>query len=105
LADKALEPIHRRNIKFYLAMYATCMATSNGYANPSAIQKIDITAMTDAFLESCYFRVWKRYEHLTTKLANGGEKDYDSIAKGHGQYLLRALQKELRTKFNPKPKK
>ncbi len=96
-----METIHRRNINFYLSMYVCCEATANAYANPSKIQQIDVTKLTDAMLDGCYDRVWSKYEKLADKFKKiDGERDYDTVAKG--PHLLKALLTHLKQRFNRK---
>jgi len=106
LESQDLEAIHRRNIYFYLCMYAACVLSGSAYANPGKIQAIDVSGetspLTDSFLTICYQRVWKVYEHLAEKDAEDGERDYDALAKGPN--LLKALRAGLKRRFNP-PKK
>jgi hypothetical protein len=101
LDNKQLEPIHRRNLYFYVAMYATCEITASGYANPGKIEVINLEHMTDAVLEKCLIKVQKRYETLAEKSKVGDDKDYDSVAKG--PQLLKAVLAELKRRFNKKP--
>jgi len=101
LADKQLEPIHRRNIYFYLCMYVCCELTASAYAVPSVIEKLDASKIPDHNLEDSYVRVSKKYESLAEKSKDsGGEKDYDSVAKGPN--LLKALQVDLKRRFSKK---
>jgi hypothetical protein len=101
LADKQLESIHRRNIYFYLCMYVCCEVTASAYVNPSAIEKLDVSKLSNDVLEAGYLRVSKKYESLAEKSKDsGGEKDYDSVAKGPS--LLKALQVELKRRFSKK---
>lgn len=96
-----IDPIHRRNLHFYLAMYACCEVTGNAHADPGKIQQIDPTAaVTDKLLEACYGRVWKVYSRLAEHGAQDGGRDYDVVARG--PKLLAALQAELRRRLSPK---
>lgn len=99
-----LETVHRRNLPYYLGMYATCAKVGNAYAPPSEILKLEPSSLTTEFLQDCKDRVWKRYDKLAEKHAVNGERDYDALAKGQGGYLLKALNTELKRRFNPKKK-
>ncbi|HUO15590.1 MAG TPA: AIPR family protein [Verrucomicrobiae bacterium] len=102
LSGKEIEAIHRRNIYFYLAMYACCEATTNAFADPGRIQQIDISKLTDTTLNACFDRVSEKYEKLAEKFEKDGERDYDTVAKG--PQLLKALQTHLKQRFNRKKK-
>jgi hypothetical protein len=96
----SLDTVHRRNLPYYLCMYATCAHAGNPYTPPKAILKIDVSsALTTDFLKDCHNRVFKHYEKQTERHKFDGERDYDAIAKGHGQYLLKALHSELKRRF------
>jgi hypothetical protein len=97
---KGLELIHRRNLCFYLCMYATCAKVGSGYASPSDILGLDASTLSAEFLGDCYDRVWKQYEKMASKLLVGGERDYDSLAKG--PQLLKAVNADLKRRFHPK---
>lgn len=104
LEAKSLEAIHRRNLYFYLCMYATCVGTGNAYADPSKIQKLDIASMTDALLEDCFERVFKKYESLAEKHKDpDGSRNYDVL--GRGPNLLAAMHSDLKRRLNPKKEK
>ena len=94
-----LETVHRRNLPYYICMYATCAKCSNAYAPPSEILKIDVSTFTADFLSDCYKRVYKHYEKLAEKYKLNGERDYDALAKGQGEYLLKAVTAELKRRF------
>jgi hypothetical protein len=101
LEQRSLETIHKRNINFYLCMYVCCDLTESAYADPGKIQKIDIEKLTDEELGRCYSRVWKEYEKIAEKQeGDDGERDYDLVAKG--PVLLKAVQTNLRRRFNRK---
>ncbi len=97
-----IEAIHRRNINFYLAMYACSKITGNAHADPGRIQKIDLeTSLNQALLDQCYKRVRAAYDKLAEQdKSKDGEKDYDVVARG--PKLLATLQKELKKRLNPK---
>jgi hypothetical protein len=97
-----LETVHRRNLPYYVAMYATCSGAGNAYAGPSQIVKLDLSALTPEFLNDCYKRVEKLYSKLAQKYQANGERDYDALAKGQGQYLLKALNSELKRRLTKK---
>jgi hypothetical protein len=100
-----LETVHRRNLPYYLCMYAVCAQAGSAYAPPKEILKIDASsALTTGFLKECYDRVFKHYERQAERHKVDGERDYDALAKGQGQYLLKAVLSELKRRFN-KPKK
>jgi len=99
---KGLELIHRRNLYFYLCMYATCAKVGSAYAPPSEILKLDASTLSTEFLTDCYDRVSKQYEKLASKFLVGGERDYDSLAKG--PQLLKAVNTELKRRFHSKKK-
>jgi hypothetical protein len=95
-----LDTVHRRNLPYYLSMYATCVQVGNAYAPTRDILKIDVpVALTVEFLSDCKDRVFKRYERQTEKHKVDGDRDFDAIAKGQGQYLLKALLSDLRRRF------
>jgi hypothetical protein len=100
-----LETVHRRNLPYYLCMYATCAKAGNAYAPPSEILKIDLSTFTSDFLHDCYARLHKQYERLAERYKSNGERDYDALAKGQGQYLLKTLNAELKRRFNQTKKK
>src|SRR5437879_11025426 len=62
-----LETIHRRNMPYYVCMYATCAKAGNAYAPPNEILKIDVSTFTSDFLHDCYERVHKHYERLAER--------------------------------------
>jgi hypothetical protein len=96
--------IHRRNVNFYLALYATCEMLSSAYSAPGGIEKIDMILMSDVLLSKCYKRVWALYEKTAEKLKGvDGERDYAAAAKGPN--LLKAIQSELKRRFNKKKNK
>jgi hypothetical protein len=97
LDSQKLEVIHRRNINFYLCMYATCAKVASAYAPPGQILKLDTSTLTTDFLSDCYRRVRKQYERLAEKYRVAGERDYDSLAKG--PQLLKSLNAELKRRF------
>jgi hypothetical protein len=100
-----LETIHRRNLPHYLCMYSTCAKAGNAYAPVGQILRLDPASFTEEFLRECYDRVSKHYEKLAEKHAVNGDKDYDALAKGQGQYLLKKLSAELKKRFNAKKTK
>jgi hypothetical protein len=97
-----LETVHRRNLPYWLCMYATCAKIGSAYASAGAILKLDVSTLTPEFLKDCNDRVFKQYEKLADKHAVNGERDYDALAKGQGDYLLKAITGELKKRFNPK---
>jgi hypothetical protein len=95
-----LEAIHRRNVNFYLSMYAACAKTNSAYAPPPALLGLDLQSLSHEFLKDCYDRVRKQYDRLAEKLRpDGGERDYDVLARG--PQLLKVLSAELQKRFNP----
>jgi len=100
-----VETVHRRNLPYYLAMYAVCAGTGSAYAPPAQIVKLDPSTFTPDFMRDCYERVDKHYKKLAEKYKTNGERDYDALAKGQGQYLLKALNSELKRRFNSPRKK
>jgi hypothetical protein len=100
----SLDTVHRRNLPYYLCMYAICAQAGNAYAPPKEILKIDASALTADFLKDCNDRVLRHYERQTERHRVDGERDYDAIAKGQGQYLLKAVLADLKRRFK-KPKK
>jgi hypothetical protein len=99
-----LETVHRRNLPYWLCTYATCAKVGNAYAPPGEILKLDVTTLTPDFLLDCKNRVFKQYEKLAEKHMVNGERDYDALAKGQGDYLLKAITSELKRRLNPKKK-
>lgn len=100
-----LETIHRRNLPYYVGMYATCAKTGSAYAPATEILKIDPSTLTADFLSDCYKRVYKHYARLADKHKVNGERDYDALAKGQGEYLLKAVNSELKRRFTQAKKK
>jgi hypothetical protein len=100
-----LETVHRRNLPYWLCMYATCAKIGSAYAPPGEILKLDISTLTPIFLKDCNDRVFKQYEKLAEKYKTNGERDHDALAKGQGAHLLKAITAELKRRFNPKKKK
>jgi hypothetical protein len=100
-----LETVHRRNLPYYVCMYATCAKIGSAYAPPGDILKLDISTLTTEFLQDSKDRVYKQYQKLADKLAVNGERDYDALAKGQGGHLLKAITGELKRRFNPKKTK
>lgn len=101
LESEEREVIHRRNLLFYLSMYAACEICSSVRPGQSQIESIDLSPLTGEWLKKPWQRVRKKYEGLAAKqLDKGGEKDYDKLAKGTD--LLKAIQSDLRTRFGQK---
>jgi AIPR protein len=100
-----LETVHRRNIPYWLCMYATCAKIGSAYAPPMEISKLDASTLTPSFLKDCSDRVFKQYDKLAEKYKVNEERDYDALAKGQGGHLLKAINAELKRRFNPKKKK
>jgi AIPR protein len=100
-----LETVHRRNLPFYICTYATCAKVGNAYAPPGQILKLDVSTLTPDFLHDCFDRVNKHYGRLAERYKSNGERDYDALAKGQGQYLLKAINAELKRRFNTPKKK
>jgi len=103
LDGKNLELIHRRNLNFYLCMYATCAKVGSIHAPPGEILKLDSSTLSPEFLADCYDRISKQYEKLAGKFLVGGERDYDSLAKG--PQLLKAVNTELKRRLHSHSKK
>ena len=100
LDSLGLETIHRRNLPYYVSMYAICMLAGNVYAPPRDILRMDVpAALTLAILKDSYDRVLKHYERQTERHPITGERDYDAIAKGQGQYLVKALLTDLKRRL------
>jgi hypothetical protein len=92
------EAIHRRNLLFYLSMYAVCELAACANVNPSRIETLDILQLTEQSLRKTWVRVRKKYENLAaSQLKKGGEKDYDKVAKGPD--LLKSVARDLRARF------
>jgi hypothetical protein len=102
LDDKALDLIHRRNLVYYLCLYATCVKVGSAYAPPGDILKMDISTLSPDLLTDCLDRLRKIYEKSADKLFGTGEREYDSLAKG--SHLLKAVNSELKRRFNTKKK-
>jgi hypothetical protein len=100
-----LETVHRRNLPYWLCMYATCAKIGSAYAPSGEILKLDVSTLTPVFLHDCNDRVFKQYEKLAEKHKVNGERDYDALAKGQGGHLLKAISAELKRRFHPKKKK
>lgn len=105
LDNLVLETVHRRNLRYWLCMYATCAKIGNAYAPSGEILKLDVSTLTPEFLKHCNDRVTKQYEKLAEKYKVNGERDYDALAKGQGEHLLKATVAELKRRFNAKKKK
>jgi hypothetical protein len=104
LDGKQIEYRHRRNVNFYLCMYASCVITQSAYPVPVKLQAIDISKLSDALLEDCYARVWKMYDKTAEKFTPAGEdRDYDLAAKG--PHLLKVIYTDLKRRFVVKKKK
>lgn len=99
----ALDVGHQRNLKFYLAMYVAAAATKNAYVPPDKLLALDTTKLDTKLIADSYARIWKKYQALAKKFAIDGQSDYDSLAKG--PHLLKALNTELKRRFNPQRKK
>jgi hypothetical protein len=99
------EQIHRRNILFYLAMYAASEITKSAYVVPNKLENIDVAELTGPFLEKSWKRVRLKYDNLADKLKppSGEEKDYDNVAKG--PHLLKAVHADLKRRFAKKKTK
>jgi hypothetical protein len=98
LEENESDGIHRRNLNFYLCMYASCVKIGSAYAIPNQIAKIDLATLTDDFLRDCYKRIMKPYERLAQKqLKEGGDRDYDSVSKG--PLLLKKVDTDLKRRF------
>ena len=101
LDEQDLEPIHRRNLVFYLAMYAISVRLANPYVLlASEVIKLDVASLSDDFLSDCYKRLWKLYDRLANKQSVDGEPDYDALAKG--PLLLKAINADLKKRLAPK---
>jgi len=105
LKTLGLDTVDRRNLPYWLCMYATCAKAGSAYAPPGEILKLDVSTLTDSFLKDCYERVRKQYDKLAEKYEANGERDYDALAKGQGGHLLKAIGTELKKRFNAKKKK
>jgi hypothetical protein len=103
LEELRIEPIHRRNLIFYVAMYVVCSKLESPYAPPGQILKLDIASLTDEFLSDCYKRVHKRYEALAEKTSTEGEPDYDGLAKS--PLVLKAVNTDLKRRFGKRKSK
>lgn len=104
ITDKSgLEVGHQRNLKFYLAYYVAASETKNVYVPPDKLLNIDVTKITDGYIDGCLQRVYKQYAKLAEKFKTNGERDYDSLAKGPN--LLKAVQTELKRRFSSQTKK
>jgi AIPR protein len=98
------ETIHRRNLLFYVAMYAACEICSCVRPSSSLIESIDLSSLESDWLEKPWGRVSKKYQSLADKRINKeGEKDFDKVAKGPD--LLKAIESDLRTRFGKKQQK
>lgn len=98
----SLEAIHRRNLKFYLCMYACCAKTVSAHTSPPLILGLDPQSLSQDFLKHCYERVSTKYQKLAEKLGIDGERDYDALAKG--PQLLKTLTADLKKRFSAKKK-
>lgn len=99
LDDLNIDAIHKRNIKFYLSMYAVCTTLRNMHVDPGELLKIDVASISDDLLKQCYKRVRKAYDLLAEKSKVDGEYDFDAVAKGPN--LLKRLQGNLKRRFYP----
>ena len=97
-----LETVDRRNLPYWLSMYATCAKIGSAYAPSAEILKLDASTLTADFLGDCNKRVYKRYQKIADELVVNGERDYDGLAKGQGGHLLKAITGELKKRFNRK---
>lgn len=105
LDTQTFETVDRRNLPYWVAMYATCAKIGSAYAPSGDILKLDVSTLTADFLNDCTDRVYKHYDWLAQKVAVNGEPDHDAVAKGQGGVLLKAVTAELKRRFNPKKKK
>ncbi len=103
LDKQGIEAIHRRNLNFYLCMYASCAKAGSAYPSPTQILALDPQTLSEDFLKDCHERVAKHYNRLADKLSVNGERDFDSLAKG--TQLLKAVNSDLQKRFKQLGKK
>jgi len=65
--DSFLEPIHKRNLLFYVCMYFVCTASQHAKTVESDLLKINTDTIDEAVLATCYNRVLKAYNALADK--------------------------------------
>lgn len=99
---ETLEPIHRRNLRFYVGMYAACTKAQQARVVPAELLKIDLATLTDTFLRQCTKRVRRSYDRLAEKTKSGDEYDYDVVAKG--SKLIKSLASSLNKKYANGPR-
>jgi len=102
--DKILdgEPLHRRNLRFYVCMYFVCVASQHARIIQTDILKIDPDTISEAVLQTCYGQVRKSYNTLAEKHQRDDEHDYDGVAKG--TELIKKLASALNKKYPDGPK-
>lgn len=99
LSTQIIDLVHKRNLKFYLAMYIASAATKHPYAPPDELLRLDPTALSDELVKDCYDRLWKQYDYLGQIQG----EDWDAVAKG--ATLLKRIQTELKRRFTPRKKR
>jgi hypothetical protein len=92
------EPIHRRNLKFYLCMYVASAVTKNAFIPPDEFVKVDSAVISEKLLEECHERVRKAYDYVAERSKVNGEYDYDGVAKG--SKLPEKLRAGLKARYN-----
>jgi AIPR protein len=85
----------QNNLKFYVAMYATCAAVKSGHVQRSQIAAMNIAKVTDALLQKCLSCIQPLYDGLITD-----EVEADQVAKG--SQLVELVKKQAMCDFPPK---
>ncbi len=100
--DSFLEPVHKRNLIFYVCMYFVCTMSQHAKTLESDLLKINTDTIDNAVLATCYNRVLKTYNALAGKHKINGEYDFDAVAKGTD--LIRRLASNLNKRYPNGPK-
>ncbi len=100
--DSFLEPVHKRNLIFYVCMYFVCTISQHAKTVESDLLKINTDTIDSAVLATCYNRVLKTYNALADKHKINGEYDFDAVAKGSD--LIRRLASNLNRRYPNGPK-
>jgi hypothetical protein len=95
---------HRRNIKFYLAMYVAAAATKDAHIPPDKLLRVNVSQLNGGLISDSCVRVLKRYEKIAERYHTPlGGWDFDQMAKG--PELLKAICGDLKRRFPIRKKK
>ena len=83
LAESDVERGHRQRLRFYVAMYATCVALKKSRPTKEEILQLDVAQVTNKMIDDSYKRVWKTYSKCGgDNLAAKGPKILQSLQRG-----------------------